>query len=67
MYGTAWKKENTTTLVYQAIKSGFRSIDTAAQPKHYREKLVGDALRMAYSERLVRRQDMFVRDPCPES
>jgi diketogulonate reductase-like aldo/keto reductase len=36
IYGTAWKKEATTELVIQAILNGFRGIDTACQPKHYR-------------------------------
>ena len=36
IYGTAWKKEATTKLVVQAILNGFRGIDTACQPKHYR-------------------------------
>lgn len=35
-YGTAWKKDRTTALVYEALKVGFRGIDTACQPKHYR-------------------------------
>ncbi|EJK55258.1 hypothetical protein THAOC_25025, partial [Thalassiosira oceanica] len=38
-YGTAWKNEKTADLVYKAIKSGFRHIDTACQPRHYREDL----------------------------
>ena len=42
LYGTAWKKERSADLVYQALCSGFRGVDTAAQPKHYREDLVGD-------------------------
>ena len=44
LYGTAWKKERTDTLVEQAIQIGFRGIDTACQPKHYDEKRVGVAL-----------------------
>lgn len=44
MYGTAWKKERTSDLVVQAVRAGFRGIDTACQPKHYREDLVGEAL-----------------------
>lgn len=36
IYGTAWKKEATTKLVIQAVLNGFRGIDTACQPKHYR-------------------------------
>ncbi|KAI9095579.1 aldo/keto reductase [Phlyctochytrium arcticum] len=41
IYGTAWKKERTTTLVQKALQAGFRAIDTACQPKHYQEPLVG--------------------------
>lgn len=44
LYGTAWKKEATTNLVVQAVRAGFRGIDTACQPKHYREDLVGEAV-----------------------
>ena len=36
IYGTAWKKEATTELVIRAVLNGFRGIDTACQPKHYR-------------------------------
>jgi len=31
LYGTAWKKEQTTALTLQAIAKGFRGIDTANQ------------------------------------
>jgi diketogulonate reductase-like aldo/keto reductase len=44
IYGTAWKKDATAELVKKAVKSGFNAIDTANQPKHYNEALVGDAL-----------------------
>lgn len=44
VYGTAWKKERTADLVAEALKLGFRGIDTACQPKHYYEKGVGDAI-----------------------
>ena len=47
MYGTAWKKERTRELVSAAIRSGFRAIDTAAQPKHYNQRGVGDGIRDA--------------------
>lgn len=60
IYGTAWKKENTTDLVYEAILQGFRAIDTACQPKHYREDLVGLALLKAY-ESGIRREDLFLQ------
>ncbi len=44
IYGTAWKKDRTADLVVKAIRAGFRGIDTACQPKHYNEPLVGTAL-----------------------
>ena len=44
IYGTAWKKDRTADLVVTAIQTGFRGIDTACQPKHYNEALVGTAL-----------------------
>jgi diketogulonate reductase-like aldo/keto reductase len=44
VYGTAWKQDRTADLVVQAILAGFRGIDTACQPRHYRESMVGDAL-----------------------
>ena len=50
MYGTAWKKDKTTDLVITAILSGYRGVDTACQPKHYREDLVGKALVILDSE-----------------
>lgn len=60
-YGTAWKKDETKRLVKEALKQGFRRIDTAAQPKHYQEHLVGEALREAYSEGIVSRKDVHVQ------
>lgn len=44
IYGTAWKKDVTTALVRTAISAGFTAVDTANQPKHYSEPLVGEAL-----------------------
>jgi diketogulonate reductase-like aldo/keto reductase len=44
LYGTAWKKQRTESLVSEALASGFRGIDTACQPKHYNEAGVGDAV-----------------------
>lgn len=60
LYGCAWKKRSTTGLVYQAISSGFRGIDVAAQPRHYCEDLAGVGLRKALSEGIVNREDLFV-------
>jgi diketogulonate reductase-like aldo/keto reductase len=59
-YGTAWKKERTADLVLQAIKAGFRGIDTACQPKHYEEALVGEALLKVDTVGL-KREDLFVQ------
>ena len=60
IYGTAWKKDETARLVASAIRAGFRSIDTAAQPKHYREDLVGQGIREALREGVIQREDLFV-------
>ena len=60
LYGTAWKKEKTADLVYQALCTGFEGVDTAAQPKHYREDLVGEGLRRAIGEGWVSRERLFV-------
>eukprot|EP01031_Cornospumella_fuschlensis_P037330 gene37330-45323_t len=61
IYGTAWKKERTAQLVEQAVRAGFRAIDTACQPKHYYEKGVGDALIKLTAEGLVKREDLFIQ------
>jgi diketogulonate reductase-like aldo/keto reductase len=58
-YGTAWKKAATTSLVALALKTGFRAIDTACQPKHYREDLVGEALAKTYPT--IPREDLFIQ------
>jgi len=60
IYGTAWKKENTAKLVETALLSGFKSIDTACQPKHYREDLVGLGLENAFNKG-IKREDIFVQ------
>lgn len=54
LYGTAWKKERTAELVAQALRAGFRGIDTACQPKHYHEPGVGDGLAAVLGEGLSR-------------
>ena len=60
IYGTAWKKAETKRLVKEALVHGFRRVDTAAQPRHYQEPLVGDALREAFEEGLVKREEIYV-------
>jgi len=57
IYGTAWKKERTRQLVMEALKAGFRGIDTACQPKHYAEPLVGDALKLSD----IKREELFIQ------
>ncbi|CAE6467751.1 unnamed protein product [Rhizoctonia solani] len=61
IYGTAWKKDQTKALVIQAILQGFRGIDTACQPKHYREDLVGEALAELWEQNRVSRDDIFIQ------
>ena len=61
IYGTAWKKDRTKELVMNAIKEGFRVIDTACQPKHYNEKLVGEAIQEAIGEDLLQRKHLFIQ------
>ncbi|KIJ49690.1 hypothetical protein M422DRAFT_59353 [Sphaerobolus stellatus SS14] len=61
IYGTAWKKERTVQLVIAAVLQGFRTIDTACQPKHYREDLVGEALGELYGKHGIKREDLFLQ------
>lgn len=60
IYGTAWKEERTSDLVVKAINAGFRGIDTAAQPRHYNEKGVGDALQKLRIQG-IKREDLFLQ------
>jgi diketogulonate reductase-like aldo/keto reductase len=60
IYGTAWKKDRTADLVFKALRAGFRGIDTAAQPKHYYEKGVGEALGKIEALGL-NRQSLFIQ------
>ena len=60
VYGTAWKKERTAGLVEQAVKAGFRGIDTACQPRHYREDGVGEALDRL-REQGIGRESLFLQ------
>ncbi|KAJ3552405.1 hypothetical protein NP233_g12891 [Leucocoprinus birnbaumii] len=61
IYGTAWKKEQTTALVVAAVLKGFRAIDTACQPKHYREDLVGEALTILQDKHGIKREDLWLQ------
>jgi len=61
LYGTAWKEGETARLVNEAIKSGFRFIDTACQPKHYNEPGVGEGIVSAMKELGLSRSDLFIQ------
>ena len=54
LYGTAWKKERTQELVELAVRTGFRGIDTACQPKHYYEPGVGAAMQKLIADGVVK-------------
>jgi diketogulonate reductase-like aldo/keto reductase len=60
IYGTAWKKERTEDLVVKALHAGFRGIDTACQPKHYDESLVGVGLQRMKAQGLER-EDIYIQ------
>jgi len=61
LYGTAWKKKRTTALCAEAFSAGFRGIDTACQPKHYQEDLVGDALYEAFTSGKLTREQTWIQ------
>jgi hypothetical protein len=61
VYGTAWKKEETARYVSEAVKAGFRFIDTAAQPKHYNEAGVGNGWTAAAQELGLTRSDIWLQ------
>ncbi|WP_235185915.1 aldo/keto reductase family protein [Methylomarinum vadi] len=60
IYGTAWKQERTEDLVVTAVQAGFRGIDTACQPRHYQEPLVGTALQRLQTQG-IGRKDLFLQ------
>jgi diketogulonate reductase-like aldo/keto reductase len=61
LYGTAWKEEQTQNLVVQALKAGFRGIDTANQRKHYYEEGVGLGIHQFLNESPMQREDLFIQ------
>jgi diketogulonate reductase-like aldo/keto reductase len=61
LYGTAWKEDRTPALVEQALRMGFRAIDTANQRRHYFEAGVGEGLAAAYRAGITRRDDLFLQ------
>ena len=61
LYGTAWKEDRTAALTEQALRAGFRGIDTANQRRHYFEAAVGQGLAAAYRAGIVTRSDLFLQ------
>ncbi|KAL8897324.1 MAG: hypothetical protein Q9207_007267, partial [Kuettlingeria erythrocarpa] len=61
IYGTAWKADRTGEFVTQALKAGLRCIDTACQPGHYREDLVGDAVRNCIETGVITRKEIYLQ------
>lgn len=61
IYGTAWKKDRTASLVEQAISTGFRGIDTACQPKHYDEAGVGQGIARCIQRGIVQREELYLQ------
>lgn len=60
IYGTAWKEDATTVLVEKAVSTGFSAIDTANQPRHYQEHLVGEAL-LKLADSGTNREKLFLQ------
>lgn len=61
VYGTAWKKDLTAKYVTEALRAGFRFIDTACQPKHYNESGVGEGWTTAATELQLSRSSLFIQ------
>lgn len=61
LYGTAWKEDDTERCVSEALRAGFRGVDTANQRKHYFEEGVGRALKRALADGSVHREDLFIQ------
>lgn len=61
VYGTAWKEQETAQDVAQAMRAGYRAIDTACQPKHYNESGVGEGWTTAAKELQLTRADLWLQ------
>jgi len=61
LYGTAWKEDETQRLTEEALRQGFRGIDTANQRRHYHEAAVGEAIATSIAGGLVARDDLFLQ------
>ncbi|HUQ08117.1 MAG TPA: aldo/keto reductase [Kofleriaceae bacterium] len=61
LYGTAWKEDATEGHVLEALRAGFRGIDTANQRKHYHEAGVGRGIARAIADGVVRPGELFLQ------
>ncbi len=61
LYGTAWKKDPTAALTEQALRTGFRGVDTANQLRHYHEAGVGEGIAAAYRTGVTSRSELFLQ------
>ncbi|CRG91223.1 hypothetical protein PISL3812_08271 [Talaromyces islandicus] len=61
IYGTAFKFDKTTRLVEQALKAGFRGIDTAGNKNAYSESLVGKGIAAAIASGDVSRDELYIQ------
>ncbi|MBF0341746.1 MAG: aldo/keto reductase [Magnetococcales bacterium] len=61
IYGTAWKKEQTASLVEEALRAGFRGVDTACQPKHYHEAGVGQGIATSLARGIATREELYLQ------
>ncbi len=61
IYGTAWKKDKTSSLVYEALREGFKGIDTAGQPRHYNEKGVGEGIDKSFNDNIIKRDQLYIQ------
>ncbi len=60
IYGTAFKFENSASLVEAALNAGFRAIDTAGSLSAYREALVGEGIAAALASGTLERSELYV-------
>lgn len=61
LYGTAWKENDTSRCVEDALRAGFRGIDTANQRKHYFEAGVGAGIQKWITDGNGKRSDLFLQ------
>ncbi|KAH9887541.1 Aldo/keto reductase [Xylariomycetidae sp. FL2044] len=65
LYGTAWKGETTASLTEEALKKGFRGIDSANYPTAYDEPRVGEGIARALASGLDRKELFIQSKYCP--